>query len=515
MNPTPAHEGIAWRPAFALRVFTLALLTATLLREDPFAEWAFTAVMLGAVGLSASAVHLTASARTIGFVPVIEAMMCVVLLSASPGAGGLLPYLVVPPLAAGLTTGAVRCLSAGLVAFLALASAALSPGVPLTPGDAWAGVPWVSLGMVAGVIASRQTRAERAVNVRQEQALRGRRLLAEFGTTTRPTEALDFESQARSALDELLLHTKAFGGKIVLTDGVHARPLASTGNDPQALQLAMKCARTGSVVVLDGWLGVPLGGVSGVFGAVVLRSDASWARSERKEVEELARELAIPLDMALIFSQVTESATAAERSRLARDIHDTVAQDIASLGYLVDALAQSSAESVVHEQVAELRAEITRIVGELRYSIFDLRAGELSLGAAITAHARHAVERTGLKLHLDVEPLRLPGGQEQLARHLQRIAQEAVTNSVRHANAQHLWVRLHRVTDEMTAGLRLEIEDDGVGIPANGVATGFGLESMSERAEAMGAALEHLPGSTGGTMVRVEVWLPSTCKQST
>ncbi len=505
MNPLTTAEGIAWRPAFALRMFTLALLIGTLARNVRLVDWAFTAVMLAVVGLTASVVHLKGSPRSIGFVPLLEATVCVVLLSASPGANGLLAYLAVPPLAAGLTTGAVRAASSGVVTVVALAAASLSPGGPLSQDDAWTGAAWAFVGVLAGLIASWQTRADRAVSARQGHALRGRNLLTEFETTLQSPEALDFEEQARRALDQLLVRTNAVGGKVVLTDGVQTRSLATSGADPEALDLATECAGVGHLAVRGRLVGVPLRGLQGNFGAAVLRSPMPWSTRESKTVESLVNELAIPLDAALIFAQVTERATAAERSRLARDIHDTVAQDVASLGYLVDALARSSEDPAIGELVANLRAEITRIVGQLRYSIFELRAGELALAAAITSHARQAADRAGLRLHLDLDPVQLSEGQEHWATHVQRIAQEAVTNTARHAHARNLWVRLHCVGEPTRPGLRLEVEDDGIGMSTRGVASGFGLASMRERADALGARLEHGSGQAGGTVVRLEL----------
>ena len=144
---------------------------------------------------------------------------------------------------------------------------------------------------------------------------------------------------------------------------------------------------------------------------------------------------AVKLDTALLFAHFRDDATADERQRLAREMHDGVAQDIASLGYLVDALAARPADEQQAKQFAMLRERVTKVVAEVRRSVMNLRTsiGENeSLGAAISAVARHLSEASGIpiRVRLDEQPARL---RPEVEAELFRIAQEAMNNAVKHA----------------------------------------------------------------------------------
>jgi len=111
-----------------------------------------------------------------------------------------------------------------------------------------------------------------------------------------------------------------------------------------------------------------------------------------KTVDSLMRvvdEQAVRVDAALAFDQVRSLATMEERHRLAREIHDGIAQEIASLGYVVDDLIATASSDSQKVELNALRTELTRVVGELRFSIFDLRS-EISagLGSALADYVR-------------------------------------------------------------------------------------------------------------------------------
>ena len=115
--------------------------------------------------------------------------------------------------------------------------------------------------------------------------------------------------------------------------------------------------------------------------------------------------LAVHLDTAMLFTRLRDAATADERRRLAREMHDGVAQDIASLGYLVDALAAAPASPAQAESLRRLRERITAVVAQVRLSVqtlrTDVQASE-SLGAAISGLARHLGESSGIPIRVTV-----------------------------------------------------------------------------------------------------------------
>ena len=169
-----------------------------------------------------------------------------------------------------------------------------------------------------------------------------------------------------------------------------------------------------------------------------------------KTMQALMRDVddhALRIDTALTFDEVRSLATMEERQRLAREIHDGVAQEIASLGYVVDDLASTASEESQRQKLSNLRGEITRVVSELRLSIFDLRS-EISpsagLGSALSDYVRTIGARSGMTVHLtlDEAPTRL---RSEVETELLRIAQEAITNARKHSSARNLWVdcRIH------------------------------------------------------------------------
>ena len=233
-----------------------------------------------------------------------------------------------------------------------------------------------------------------------------------------------------------------------------------------------------------------------------LASDRLQIDRELERLTTRFRPEALQLDTALLFSRVREEATADERRRLAREVHDGVAQDVASLGYLVDDLQETAATP---EQVAvfeRLRQEITGVVAELRRSVFSLRnetglSG--SLGESIGALARHVTTITGVPVHLELDEgsTRL---RSEVESELLRIAQEAMNNAVRHGQPDNVWVQC-----EVRAPFaHVVVRDDGRGLGTLRHDS-HGLRIMHERAALIGGSLTIGDAPTGGTVVEVRV----------
>ena len=184
---------------------------------------------------------------------------------------------------------------------------------------------------------------------------------------------------------------------------------------------------------------VPL--VAGVrtIGLVTLETDAAGAYppSLVARVTALTAPAALRLEAALLFDDVRSLATNEERQRLAREIHDGVAQELVMVGYGIDnalATLPEDAEETA-EELRTLRGEVTRVITELRLSLFELRSEvdrHGGLAAAIAEYARTVGASAGLRVHLslDESTARLPAAIEA---ELLRIAQEAITNARKHA----------------------------------------------------------------------------------
>jgi signal transduction histidine kinase len=250
---------------------------------------------------------------------------------------------------------------------------------------------------------------------------------------------------------------------------------------------------------------VPL--VAGVrtIGLVTLEADVAHAYPQAvvARVTALARPAALRLEAALLFDEVRSLATNEERQRLAREIHDGVAQELVMVGYGIDNAKASLPEGAEEaaEELRVLRGEVTRVITELRLSLFELRSEvdrHGGLAAAIAEYARTVCTSAGLRLHLSIDDssARLPAATEA---ELLRIAQEAITNARKHAGADNMWVTC--AVDPPYA--QIEVSDDGQGIADQRPEGRYGLAIMAERAERIRGRLEISPRHPNGTTVAV------------
>ncbi|MFI5914894.1 GAF domain-containing sensor histidine kinase [Dactylosporangium sp. NPDC051541] len=251
-------------------------------------------------------------------------------------------------------------------------------------------------------------------------------------------------------------------------------------------------------------MAVPL--IAGVrtVGLIVLESDTPGAFPPAlvTRVQSVTGAAALRLEAALLFDEVRSLATTEERQRLAREIHDGVAQELVMVGYGIDnAVAALPNAEAAEEELRVLRAEVTRVITELRLSLFELRSEVDRYGgltAAISDYARTVGASAGLRVHLSLDETtaRLPAAVEA---ELLRIAQEAITNARKHAGAENLWVTC--AVDPPFA--QVEISDDGSGIGEKPPDGHYGLAIMAERAERIRGRLEITPRVPNGTTVAV------------
>jgi signal transduction histidine kinase len=188
-----------------------------------------------------------------------------------------------------------------------------------------------------------------------------------------------------------------------------------------------------------------------------------------------------------------------ERRRIARDLHDGLAQELAYISATTRNLADGDATSLRFRQLA---SAAERGLGESRRAIASLteRSTDEPFDLALVQTVEEVAHRLGTRVVINAEPtLGIPQErQEQLL----RIAREAVTNAARHSAASVV-----RVQFANGRGLRLQIDDDGVGFdPTTTESSGFGLVTMRERAAAMGGEFNLESAPDEGT--RIEVIIP-------
>ncbi|WP_338316326.1 GAF domain-containing sensor histidine kinase, partial [Streptomyces bohaiensis] len=234
---------------------------------------------------------------------------------------------------------------------------------------------------------------------------------------------------------------------------------------------------------------------------------AQFTAQDEELLRLLAEHAAIALTNARLFERGRELTIAEERARIAHELHDAVAQKLFSLR-----LTAQAAATLIERDPARARAELTQVTHlaadaaeELRAAVVELRPAALDedgLHATLAAQV-HVLDRAHparTTFHGD-HPRALPAAQEEA---LLRVAQEALHNALRHADAATVDVALTR---RGTATV-LRVTDDGSGFdPAAVRAAGrhLGLVSMRERATGVGGRLtvESAPGR--GTVVEMEV----------
>lgn len=187
-----------------------------------------------------------------------------------------------------------------------------------------------------------------------------------------------------------------------------------------------------------------------------------------------------------------------ERSRWARELHDSTLQGLGGVRMLLSAGSRSDdperLRGVLRDAMVRLEGEIAELRGlvrELRPAALD----ELGLAAAIEGLAMRLVEREGLAVAVQIavaESRRDPDAETALY----RIVQEATQNAVRHAGAHHLTIEL---TEDEEA-LRVRVSDDGHGFDPHATDAGFGLAGMRERVALLHGELE-IESSVAGTTV--------------
>ena len=451
------------------------------------------------------------------------AAIALVVVTSAPGDRPSIVYLAVPPIVSAFAMGA-----AGLSSAIAVEGLVLLVGTVLRSRDDLPTavvdlIVVLALGAALGLGAILTTHLRQRIAPPSTDYDAARRLLMSLRDVARQLPGgLEESALAQAALarfrtvlphDRAEVVVRADGGRLLTIarspeEASGWSPSLSAGLWGQAWESGVAVQRLGA---MDGpelgtsracaVIPLRLGDVRiGLVG--IERAGGLWPVEDLTEAQTMADEAALRLDTARLFDEVRDLATLEERRRLAREIHDGIAQEVAGLGFLVDDALASQPDPGARQPLQRIRDELTRIVTELRLSIFDLRTEVgAGIGEALSSHVRAVGAEAGLTVHLvlDEDPTRLPPG---VAPEILRIAQEAVANARRHAEARTLWVT-YRVTD---GSAFLRVADDGRGI-ADGRARpdSFGMQIMRERATRIGASLTVKRRSPQGTVVELSL----------
>jgi signal transduction histidine kinase len=259
------------------------------------------------------------------------------------------------------------------------------------------------------------------------------------------------------------------------------------------------------------FLGVPIVAREEVIGAFYLTEKvgaADFSDTDQELIELLAAHASIAITNARLNDRSRELSTLSERNRLALELHDAVSQRLFSLVLTAEAAGEllDRDRNAAREQVEKLKLLAQQALDELRSLIFELRPPDLERDGLCGALRKHVEVLRRLQpgageIDLDVDAEIEPDPARD--RELLRIAQEALQNALRHAQAQHVNVRL----TQRNGHLLLEVADDGVGFDPDAPelrSHRLGLTSMEERAERIGARLQIESERGRGTAVRLD-----------
>ena len=463
-----------------------------------------------------------------------EAAFTGLVVAVGGGAGSpMLPYLLAPGLALGLSgtwrqvVQASGWATAGLVGGRIVVELGITPAPdsPLPPFIGASGQ-WVLLGLAFGLIAGWAQRLVVAAPATSDERYgEARRLLEQLrGVTRRLPGGLDVTSSAEALLQRCsevaasnrsaVLVQPAPGSLVpAAVRGTQRVPWRAPLTEPGPLQRAWDTVqpvvdrrkpdvhgrRKGSTLAV-----IPLSTGEAPFGLLILEAydDSAFPDDCLGELRQAALEGALRLETAMLFEEVRSTVTVEERDRLAREMHDGVAQELAFVGYQLDDLRIRAAkvDATLAESMSEVRRGLTRLISDIRLSITDLKTSignDRGLGAAITSYIRAVGSGQKVAVHVSLQEsaFRLPGDQEVL---LFQITQAVAQDVRRSGQAANLWVTLG--VDPPSA--RLLVEHDG----GSGEDLGaLDLSELAEQLNRLGGTLRVGPRRDGG--VRVEAVL--------
>lgn len=432
-----------------------------------------------------------------------------------PSASAILGALAVPPFTAGLsrgTRGVALSLSAELTALVVLSVIggtldAERAGTTFT----WA-VTGLGLGLIAAFVHNNFLQVDDPQRAYHDAQALIRELITLSGRLSSGLDPVTLGGQIASAVrDELPVKALT----VHIPRGEVLTPLVGdTGLSTRELRVSEELAQyallSGNVRVTGHSFAFPLnsgGGVAAVVSGVLAPGLDPHAMDLPRRLATLDRRLSpatVRLDTAVLFLSFRDSATVEERRRLAREMHDGVAQEMASLGYYVDTLVdQEPPGSDRARQLTLLRERLTSVVGEVRRSVQTLRTeigANDSLGTSIGSLARHLSAGSGIPIHVTFDEMttRL---RPEVESELLRIAQEAMTNAVRHSRATAITVTC-RVAPPCA---EIVVSDNGDGIGSRRRHDSHGLEIMRERAALIDASLDVGANAPHGTVVAVRL----------
>ncbi len=252
---------------------------------------------------------------------------------------------------------------------------------------------------------------------------------------------------------------------------------------------------------------VPLlvrGAAVGLIAVASDQADRDFSADEVRLAETIASDIAAAVENARLLERVKAAATAEERNRIARELHDSVTQTLYSVSIVAEALPRLLERDLAEAKrsAAYLRQTTLGALAEMRALLFELRPDSLAkagLDVLLQQLADVLTGRTRVPVEVSVDRKAALPTEVKVA--LYRIAQEAFNNIARHAKASRAWTTLQSGLD----GAILVIRDNGQGFDPQSIPPQhMGTRIMHERAEGIGASLTIESRSGQGTQIAVE-----------
>ncbi|MEU9126861.1 GAF domain-containing protein [Kitasatospora sp. NPDC048540] len=297
-------------------------------------------------------------------------------------------------------------------------------------------------------------------------------------------------------------------GLVVASEGTLSGAACTGGASVTTSDLATDARLAGDPRRAEGLgpaVAVPLGRREGHIDAVLLlaRRPGEALFSER-EIEPLlgfADQAALGLELASRRRDAEQLAMLEDRDRIARDLHDLAIQRLFATGMTLQSAARFIEHPGASDRVLRAVGDLDETIKIIRSTIFGLQARDDTAGSGLRARAVKAVETAqaalGFAPRLSMEGLLDTDVPTAVADHVVAVLGEALSNAARHAGAGRVEVVLQATGTQVV----LTVQDDGVGIPAQGRRSG--LRNLAERAEGLGGALELSSPPGGGARL---VW---------
>ncbi len=251
---------------------------------------------------------------------------------------------------------------------------------------------------------------------------------------------------------------------------------------------------------MTSFLGVPIKVRDEVYGNLYLTDKIGWSEftsDDEALIGALAVAAGIAIDNARLHARVQVAAVYEERDRLARDLHDTVIQRLFAIGLSLQGLVASPTAERSSERLTKAISDVDDTIRQVRTSIFELGSDGSRLGTRdqVLSLLQELRPVVGFDIRASFDGPIDTAVTDAVRDHLLAVIREAVTNIGRHAEATAATVTL-----SASAGrCRLQVRDDGCGLPAAERGTGLGLGNLRRRAEKLGGELTIGHPDAGGT----------------